>query len=86
MRKKDVHLFLWPQNALGSPVMMRRAPNTPKAGVILVARMMGVGVGEGEDVGVDEFAWMVLVALYTVGNTVVIVVAMFPEWLTDVNV
>jgi hypothetical protein len=60
MRKKDVHLFLWPQNALGSPVMMRIAPNTPKAGVILVARTMGVGVGEDVDVdvdvGVDEFA------------------------------
>lgn len=56
MRKKDVHLFLWPQNALGSPVMMRIAPNTPKAGVILVARTMGVGVGDAEDVGVDEFA------------------------------
>jgi hypothetical protein len=38
--------------------MMRIAPNTPKAGVILVARTMGVGVGEDEDVdvGVDEFA------------------------------
>lgn len=49
---------MWPQNALGSPVMMRIAPNTPKAGVILVARTMGVGVGEAEaeDVGVDEFA------------------------------
>lgn len=65
MRKKDVHLFLWPQNALGSPVMMRIAPNTPKAGVILVSRTMGVGVGDDEDVdvGVDEVALTVLVAL-----------------------
>jgi hypothetical protein len=63
--------------------MMRIAPKTPKAGVILVSNMIGVVVGEAEDVGTEEFveveAWRVLVALNTVGRTVIMVVAMFPD-------
>jgi hypothetical protein len=48
------HLFLCPKKALGRPVRMRTEPRTPKAGSILVSRMvaeaadalaLGVGVG-----------------------------------------
>lgn len=71
-----------PQNALGSPVRMRIAPKTPKPGVILVSNMIAE-VGEAEDDGEDEFveaeAERVVVALNTVGRTVMTVVAMFPE-------
>lgn len=59
--------------------MMRIAPKTPKAGVILVSNKMGVGVGVGEVEEVEEAWIIVLVALNTVGRTVMMVVALFPE-------
>jgi len=63
--------------------MMRIAPKTPNAGVIFVSSMMAETVGEAEEVGEEEFveleAWGVVVTLYTVGRTVVTVVATFPE-------
>ena len=61
-RTRGYHLFLWPQKALGKPVRMRRAPRTLKAGVILVSRTIGAGVGVDveEDVAVGENVLVVL--------------------------
>lgn len=42
----EYHLFLWPQNAEGSPVRMRMTPRTAKAGSTTVSwkeRMMSGG-------------------------------------------
>ena len=73
MRLRNIvthHLFLWPQNALGRPVMIRMAPSTPKPGSILVSRTMGVAEAEadaeeGADAEVDAEALRVLVVWIT---------------------
>jgi hypothetical protein len=87
--KDTNHLFLWPQNALGSPVRMRRVPRTPKAGSSLVASTIGAGEGvdvlevvaDAEDVGVG-----VSVTLNVVGTTVVIGTFWPWDWTEVVNV
>jgi hypothetical protein len=67
---------------------MRMAPRTAKAGSSFVARMMGAGVGVGEVVDVFEGAEevvvgvMILVALNTVGTTVVTGMFDGPERVT----
>jgi len=75
-REATHHLFLWPQNALGSPLIIRTAPRTPNAGSSFVASTMGVGVEEalGEIVEVR-----VTVAFKTIGTTVGIGTFRFPD-------
>ena len=75
------HLFLWPQNALGKPVRIRRAPRTPKAGSNLVSSMMADGVGLVVLVGVG-----VMVTLTADEITVVIGTFWSPERLSVVTV
>lgn len=79
------HLFLWPQKALGRPVIIRTAPSTPNAGSSFVLSTIAVGVGVGLVVGVIVKV-CVIVAFTTVGTTVVIGTFWFPERLTVVVV
>lgn len=68
-------LFLWPKNAEGTPVRIRTAPRTPKAGSSLVARtLVGAAEADGEteaDADADdvEVGGIVTLTLTTVGST-----------------
>ena len=75
--------FLWPQNVLGRPVMIRMTPRTPKPGSILVSRAIGAAEGDSVDVAVGV---RVKVTLKVVGKTVVMVTSSPPDLVTAVVV
>ena len=79
MEMTTYHLFLWPRNAQGRPVRMRRAPSTPNPGSRTVSSLTGAGLADTDTVEevvvevVDDEAWReveIVVGTNTVDTTV----------------
>jgi len=69
------------------PVIIRRAPSTPKAGSSFVASTMGTAVGVADaDEEVVTVGETVYVTLNTVGRTIMVGIFWFPERLVVVTV
>ena len=84
MRKKDVHRFLWPRNALGMPVRMRSAPRTAKPGSMWVSSLVKSGAvvevaDSAAELVLEAVEEGVIVTLNVVGTTVVVGMSRVPE-------